>query len=146
MGRRGPPPKPTRLKLLEGNPGKRALNRREPQPRQITPRCPPWLSNKAKAVWRRMVPELRAMGVLTAVDGEALAAFCQTYMRWRQAEEFLDKHGTTYPLRDDKGNVRCLQQFPQVAISRNMLLALKAFYGEFGMTPASRSRIFFLML
>ena len=141
MGRRGPPPKPTALKLMAGNPGKRPLNKREPRPRRTTPRCPAWLNKNAKTVWRRMVPELRDMGVLTVVDGEALAAFCQTYARWREAEEFLTKHGLVYPLRDEKGHVRCMQQFPQVSIARNMLLALKAFYQEFGMTPASRSRI-----
>jgi hypothetical protein len=34
-----------------------------------------------------------------------------------------------------------MQQFPQVSIARNLLLILKAFYQEFGMTPAARSRI-----
>ena len=72
MGRRGP----TVLKLMAGNPGKRPLNKREPQPRRTTPRCPAWLNKKAKTVWRRIVPELRDMGILTVVDGEALAAFC----------------------------------------------------------------------
>ena len=98
-------------------------------------------SKEAKAIWKRMVPELKAMGVLTAVDGEALASFCQAYVRWREAEDFLTQHGSVYPLRDEHGRVRCMQQFPQVSIARNLLLILKAFYQEFGMTPASRSRI-----
>ena len=141
MGRRGPPPTPTHLRVLNGNPGKRPLNRREPRPPRTTPSCPAWLSKDAKNAWRRMVPALRDMGVLTIVDGEALAAFCKTYARWRQAEEFLDQHGLVYPLRDEKGNVRCMQQFPQVSIARNMLLLMRSFLQEFGMTPASRTRI-----
>ncbi|MCH7780243.1 MAG: phage terminase small subunit P27 family [Acidobacteria bacterium] len=141
MGRRGPPPTPTHLKVLHGNPGKRPINWREPRPRQNVPRCPAWLNKDAKAAWKRMVPTLRDMGVLTVADGEALAAFCQTYARWRQAEEFLDQHGMVYPLRDEKGNVRCMQQFPQVSIARNLLLLMRSFLQEFGMTPASRSRI-----
>lgn len=141
MGRRGPPPTPTSLRLLAGNPGKRPINTREPKPRNDVPRCPAWLGKEAKKVWRRMVPQLRDMRVLTAVDGEALATFCQTYVRWRQAEEFIEKHGVAYPLRDDKGNVRCMQQFPQVSIARNLLLILRSFFQEFGMTPASRTRI-----
>ena len=141
MGRRGPPPKPTKLKLLAGNPGKRPLNHREPQPRRTAPRCPTWLGMEARAVWKRMVPELRRMGVLTVIDGEALAAFCQTYARWRRAEAFLEKHGDVYPLRDENGRVRYMQQFPQVAIARSLLLVLKTFYQEFGMTPSARTRI-----
>jgi len=141
MGRRGPPPKPTRLKRFQGNPGKRPLNKREPQPRRATPRCPAWLSPKAKKVWKRMVPELGRIGVLTVIDGEALAAFCQTYVRWQAAEEFLDQHGDVYPVRDERGRIKYMQQFPQVSIARNLLLILKGFYQEFGMTPASRTRI-----
>lgn len=141
MGRRGPPPTPTHLRVLNGNPGKRPPNRREPRPAKTSPRCPAWLSKDAKNAWKRMVPALRAIGVLTSVDGEALAAFCQTYARWRQAEEFLDQHGMVYPLRDEKGNLRCMQQFPQVSIARNMLLLMRSFLQEFGMTPASRTRI-----
>lgn len=141
MGRRGPPPKPTALKLLAGNPGKKPLNRREPKPRAGTPHCPAWLSPAARKVWHRLARELRAMRVLTLVDADAFAAYCHTYARWREAEEFLDQRGLVYPLRDDKGQVKCMQQWPQVAIARNLLLVLRAYQQEFGLTPASRSRI-----
>jgi P27 family predicted phage terminase small subunit len=141
MGRRGPPPKPTSIKKWEGNLGKRPLNELEPQPRKDTPRCPVWLSAEAKKVWKRMVPELRRMKVLTHVDGDALAAYCQTYARWKAAEEFLAKHGDVYPLRDDQGRVRYMQQFPHVAIARSLLQILRAYQQEFGLTPSARSRI-----
>ncbi len=109
MGRRGPPPKPTHLKAVTGNPGKRKLNDRESQARKEAPRCPNWLIPEAKRVWRDIVPKLKRLGVLTEVDGQALAAYCQTYARWREAEEFLAKHGNVYPLRDSEGEwpVRC---------------------------------------
>ena len=141
MGRRGPPPKPTVLKLLAGNPGKRPISDREPKPPAGIPRHPDWLSDEARRVWRRLAPQLKAMKVLTLADRDALAAYCHTYARWREAETFLSKHGLTYPIRDEKGNVRCLQQFPQVAIARNLLLVLRAYQQEFGLTPASRSRV-----
>ncbi len=37
MGQRGPAPKPTALRILEGNPGKRPLNASEPRPRAGRP-------------------------------------------------------------------------------------------------------------
>ena len=141
MGRRGPPPKPTRLKLLAGNPGKRRLNRREPQPPSDAPRCPKWLSPQAKSVWKRVAPVLKRMGVLTQVDGDALAGYCQTFARWKAAEEFLVQHGDVYPVRDAGGRVKFMQQFPQVSIARNLLQLLKGFQQELGMTPSARSRI-----
>ena len=81
------------------------------------------------------------MKVLTAVDADALAAYCHAFSRWREAEEFLTKHGSVYPVRGDKGGVKCMVQFPQVAIARNYLVVLRGYQQEFGLTPASRSRI-----
>ena len=81
------------------------------------------------------------MSLLTTADAHALFAYCQTYARWRAAEEFLERHGESYPIRDEAGRIRCMQQFPQVATARNLLLVLKAYQQEFGLTPASRSRI-----
>lgn len=141
MGRRGPPPKPTRLRILNGNASKRPLNTREPQPKIGTPHCPEWLSDDARKVWKRLVPLLRDMGVLTLADADAVAMYCSTYVEWRKAQDFVEKHGFVYPIRGEKGEVRCFQQFPQVSIARNLLLVLKSFMGEFGLTPAARSRI-----
>ena len=82
-----------------------------------------------------MVRELRAMGLLAVVDKHALVAYCQTWARWKAAEEFLAKHGETYPIREEGGKVRCMQQWPQVAIARNLLLILKGYQQEFGKSP-----------
>ena len=43
MATRGRKPKPTAMKELEGNPGKRPLNPNEPRPERKAPRCPAWL-------------------------------------------------------------------------------------------------------
>ena len=141
MGRRGPPPKPTALKLVAGNPGKKKLNAREPQPAVGTPHCPDWLTPAAKAVWKRLVPILRNMKVLTVADSDALAIYCSTYVRWREAEDFLAQRGLVYPIRDDQGRVKCMLQWPQVAIARNLLHVLRAYQHDFGLSPAARARI-----
>ena len=127
--------------MLRGNPGKRRMSDREPKPSNDVPRCPVWLSADAKRAWKRLVPQLKRMRVLSAVDADALTAYCQTWARWKRAEEFLEKHGDVYPLRDDGGNIRCMQQFPQVAIARNLAQLLKAYQQEFGLTPSARTRI-----
>lgn len=141
MGRRGPPPKPTALRLLEGDVSHRPSNSLEPKPALVMPRCPQWLSPEAKKGWRRLAPQLHRLRVLTEVDGDALAAYCQTYSRWKDAEQFIAKHGAVYPLRDDSGRIKCMQQVPQVSIARTLLLVLRAYQQEFGLTPASRSRV-----
>ncbi|HHY08368.1 MAG TPA: phage terminase small subunit P27 family [Corynebacteriales bacterium] len=136
MATRGRKPKPTALKVLEGNPGKRPLNKNEPQPERKAPRCPSWLEPEAKKEWKRMAKTLEAIGVLTQVDKAAFAGYCQAYARWREAEEFLSKHGTIF-----KTPSGYIQQVPQVAIARNYLQIMKDFCSEFGLTPAARTRI-----
>ena len=55
---RGRKPKPTSVKILTGNPGKRRLNHEEPKPPVSVPECPVELSPTAKAEWDRLGREL----------------------------------------------------------------------------------------
>lgn len=141
MGRRGPAPEPTPLKLLKGNPGRRPINDREPQPKRRRPRCPHWLDADAKATWKQLVPELEQMGVLTRIDGNALARYCVLWCRWKRAEQFIAKHGEAYPIKDEKGNLKYLHQFPQVGVANKLAVQLTRLEQEFGMTPSARTRI-----
>lgn len=136
MATRGRKPKPTALKLLEGNPSRRALNRSEPKPPTSIPECPDWLEDEAKAEWVRVGEILGNMGVITEVDATAFAGYCQAYARWREAEEFLSQHGSI--IRTPNGY---LQQVPQVSIAQTNLKIMLKFCEQFGLTPSARSRI-----
>lgn len=136
MATRGRKPKPTALKLLEGNPGKRRINRGEPQPEQKVPKCPEWLLPEAKQEWKRMAKELSLLGLLTTVDMTAFAGYCQAYARWQEAERFITQHGSIF--KTPSGYV---QQVPQVSIAQQNLKIMQSFCSEFGLTPASRSRL-----
>ena len=96
MATRGRKPKPTALKLLEGNPGKRPLNDREPVPPKATLKCPAWLLPEAKKEWKRLAPALEAMGVLTMADLTKFEGYCQAYARWKEAEAFITQHGSIF--------------------------------------------------
>src|SRR5688572_24799602 len=96
MGYRGPTPKPSVIEIAEGCPGKRPVNGREPTPRTIAPKCPDHLDEAARKEWRRLVPILRRMRVLTEADGIALGNLCQTYSTLIQAQEKLTKMGILY--------------------------------------------------
>ena len=59
MAKTGRKPKPTALKRLEGNPGKRPLNALEPVPPTVPLQCPRHLLPEAKKEWRVLVgPDL----------------------------------------------------------------------------------------
>ncbi|MHC1731984.1 MAG: phage terminase small subunit P27 family [Bacteroidales bacterium] len=136
MAQRGRKPIPTAIKELEGNPGKRELNHYEPKPVKRAPKCPSWLEPEAKKEWRRTAKQLEELGILTEVDMAAFAGYCQAYARWREAEEFISKHGTI--VKTPSGY---WQQVPQVSIAQTYLKIMNRFCEQFGLTPSARSRI-----
>jgi P27 family predicted phage terminase small subunit len=134
------------LKKLQGNPGKRKLNDREPKPQPGDPDMPRGLSAAAAEEWRAIVPELRALGVLTKLDGKALAAYCHAYARWMEAEAEIQRVGIVVqePIWDLHTNRLLGVKFkknPAVTISETAQKIMKSFLVEFGMTPSSRSRV-----
>ena len=138
---KGRKPKPTELKLIEGNPGKRPLPENEPKPEPIAPKCPTWLHKDAKKEWKRIAPQLERLGLLTQVDMAALAGYCESWAQYKRSIEFIHKHGEVYPIKDDEGRVKYLQQVPQVSIANKALQQVRAFCAEFGLTPSARGRM-----
>ena len=136
MAQRGRKPKPTALKELEGNPGKRQLNINEPKPLAKAPSCPKWLDPEAKKEWKRLSKKMEQIGILTEIDMAAFAGYCQAYARWKAAEEFISKHGSI--VKTPSGY---WQQVPQVSIAQQYMKAMQKFAEQFGLTPAARSRI-----
>jgi len=140
MARMGRPPKPTALKLLEGNPGKRPLPESEPKPVPTAPKRPAWLTGEGKKMWERLAPQLEALGLLTQIDGEAFAAVCQCWKTFVECQRHLKKHGLTYVYINTLGAENEIER-PQVKIGQKALDQFKSFCSEFGLTPSSRTRI-----
>ena len=132
---KGRKPIPSRIKALRGNVGKREI---KPEVQISGPigACPPHLSAQARKEWKRIVPVLEAVGLATAADRAALAAYCQAYGRWVGAEAALK--GQALVFENDKGQTR---QNPLIGIANKALDQMRAFLVEFGMTPSSRTRI-----
>lgn len=132
----GPPPTPTALRLLNGNPGKRAMNHNEPKLPPAVPDPPAHLSKIARDEWRRLVVVLQGAGMLTNADRTCLAMYCQVYGRWVTAERKVSRQGTVvktktgYPIQN-----------PQLAVATRAFEQLRSLMGELGLSPASRSRI-----
>jgi P27 family predicted phage terminase small subunit len=133
---RGRRPKPTRLKVLTGNPGKRPLNANEPQPEATVPECPVELGPVARREWDRLAVELSSLRILTNLDRAALAAYCGAYAMWAEATEAIQKFGTM--VKSPSGYP---QQSPYVAVANRQAEIMMRIASEFGFTPASRSRI-----
>ena len=132
----GPKPKPTALKLIEGNPGKQKLPKNEPKPRPIRPTSPRFLNDAAKSIWDELIPELEAMGVVTIVDASVLSGYCAAYEEAMRLSSYLDEAGLV-----TESPSGYLQQRPEVSIRNKAWDRVAKFAPELGIGAASRSRI-----
>jgi P27 family predicted phage terminase small subunit len=133
----GRKPLPTNVKIFRGNPGRRPLNDREPKPPPEIPPCPKLLQGEARREWKRITKTLHALGLLTKIDRAALVAYCQLWGRWIEAEDKVRLTGAVIEVGENGYPILN----PHLSVATKTLDQMKAFLTEFGMTPASRSRI-----
>ncbi len=133
-------PKPTHLKLVAGNPGKRKLNKREPKPPREIPSPPAHLSDRAKVAWGEFSARLDAMGVLTGADAAALERAAEAYADLVMAAELLRDEGWVLESETTSGAPKKVPH-PMVAIYQDADRRLRAWLVEFGLTPSSRTKV-----
>ena len=63
------------------------------------------------------------------------------WARRRKPVAFIDQHGEVYRLKDMRGKVKYLAQFPQVNIAAHLAQQRARLEQEFGLTPSARTRI-----
>jgi len=138
MAKAGRKPKPTALKKLQGNPGRRPYSKKEAMPKKPKgiPRAPSHLDKRAQEEWRRMAKELHPLGLLTNIDLTALAAYCASFSIWLDAQKKIQKHGVLI-----KAQSGFPMQSPYLAISNRAMTEMRKWMVEFGLTPSSRSRV-----
>ena len=138
--RRGRKPTPTGMRyILNSKPRPNSEN--EPRPKVTRPGPPSHLNADAELEWERMVEQLYNLGIMTDIDRTALAIYCQAYGRWSQAERALAKVANTADglvIKTKNGN---LIQNPLVGIANKSMQDTMRYITEFGLTPASRTKI-----
>ena len=92
---RGPPPKPTKLKLLRGEKNKDRINENEPQPATGKLDCPKHLGEEAKRYWEGEAPKLQRLGLLTEIDIGPFELLCEAYGNWIEYKKLLKEGGLT---------------------------------------------------
>jgi P27 family predicted phage terminase small subunit len=148
MGRRGPPPKPSALRVLSGNASKRSINKSEPKPPTGSVAPPSWLSGGSLDAWDQIAPIVEGMKVLTVADAHSLALGCDAYAEVVELRAYLRENGRVYESRhfqmDADGNTFervIIRPRPEVSMMQDAWKRARAMFQEFGLTPSSRSRI-----
>lgn len=138
--RSGPPPQPTKIRILHGDPGKRGINRGEPKPDAASTTPPGWLDRAAREVWNELAPELHRLGLLTKLDRQALASACRWWALYRKADATLRRGGAGGGLTmKTPSNGR--QAAPEVQIALKSHDAAMRVFERFGVTPSERTKL-----
>jgi len=132
---RGRIPKPTQLKVIAGNPGKRPLNEKEPKPEGDLKDCPDWFNPQQRQVWDYAIENAPA-GLLKKLDRSILVVWAVAEQVHREQTELLQNENAIFVSPLGKVSVN-----PRVTIiDKQARLMMKA-CSEMGFTPASRTRI-----
>lgn len=141
------PPKPTALKVIEGNRGKRSTGKQEPDPEYLEDLgAPGWLNPSARAVWEEVAPHLAKAKLLTKVDVQLLAMGCVSIAQYRQAvskccDDLVKVKRVQDVALDGGASDDPVNVNPWLIVQSMSFKQAMAVFREFGMSPAARTRI-----
>lgn len=135
---RGRKPQPTVLRVLRGNPGKRALNKDEPDGGDLDVACPEELTSElSRREWERTIVPAILVGQIRGADRTHAIGHCELWATWR--EQILLASTNPHVVKAGK------QDYPIPNPARMManktLQILLKIDAELGFTPTSRSRV-----
>lgn len=131
----GTKPKPTDLKILEGNPGHRPLNKKEPKPRKPLKAAPEWFDSMHKQVWVATLDAAPA-GMLKQVDEAVLVTYVCAYIIHQRATEELCN--SELLLESLMGGIKAN---PLTMVQAKAATVMMRAASEMGFTPSSRTRV-----
>ena len=143
MGKRGPAPKERILRVMSGN---LPLKQEYGSPAQITlhkpPEMPENLIDEEKVVWNKTLELLLHTHAIEKLDAAILAAYCSSFVRWRTAEDEIQKLSKTNKLAGlIVKKQRGWEISPLIVICRRERADTAQYAAQLGMTPAARLRV-----
>jgi len=142
MGRRGPAPLPSNVKKLKGTYRPSEAPKNEPTPEIKIPSRPSWLGKRvpwgreAIREWDRIAPEMERLGLLSELDRDTLAGYCDAHGRWWHFRREVAEHGSVQITSSGYAAQR-----PEVALMNRALDDIRKFSALFGFSPSDRARI-----
>lgn len=149
-GNSGRPGQPAVLKLLNGNRGKQSFGELMDEVKNsgvpvAAPPMPTCLSDEAVAEWERIIPDLMLLGLISTLDGMALATYCEAAADWqrfrRRITEMNAKADST-----DAGDVQTFATgAKQISVWRQLAndaeKRANAAGAQFGLSPMARRNL-----
>ena len=121
------------MKKLCGDP---LPNNPEPEPAKMM-RCPSWMPAHGMKLWRKLVPKLIQLNIVTELDRPSLEAMCLAYHLMRQAGEEIACDGLT--VKAERGDT--VKKHPSFSVFKTNSDIYRKFAEMFGLSPMSRQRL-----
>lgn len=141
-------PLPTKLKILTGNPGRRPINKNEPEPTAGIPSMPKWLKDFPGAMkeWKRESKILDGMGILTIAEAGNLAMRCYLASEIHALAADIKKEGrvmtSVVAVTDDGKEIYGEPKANPKAIQiKNLITEYRQIGSLLGLDPSSRTRL-----
>ena len=131
-GKSGRKKKPTLLKLVTGNPGRRPINPKEPEPAPGEVLAPDWLDEEARKKWTEILGNCHW---IAPVDGDILALYCDAYSHYLKAQRLSIK---TPVVKTPEGK---LSKNPAWTARNEAFNQMRSAGSELGLSPSSRAGI-----
>lgn len=138
------------LHLVKGNPSgltKAEIAKRQEAEASLRPasnkvRPPKWLGNDAKKEFRRIVREFQNVAdrLLTNVDVDMLAAYCDAYIEYQRCTEIIAREGLMVEYTNKAGETNTVPH-PLLGKKKQLFEQMKTCAAEFGLTPSARVRL-----
>jgi P27 family predicted phage terminase small subunit len=154
------PRKPTKLKLVTGTMKPSRMNHAEPAPQAGRIPMPRGLTPLHQTAWKRLAGAIQRMGATSLPDAVALERLVACYVEILEAEESIKRPIVAERTMKD-GEIRemviceageryytaygqsgfMVRERPEFGVIRSADQRLKGYLNEFGLTPASRSKV-----
>lgn len=138
MGRRGPPKKPTALKIAQGQ-RKRDLPKDELSvPHEDNPEMKFELSDRGQMLFEDVCKRLNQSGMITILDVQTITRYCDVFDKWLHYRDMVTK-SPMVKVKTPMGER--IEQNPALNAYMNLARELLKLEQQFGMTPSARASI-----
>jgi P27 family predicted phage terminase small subunit len=132
---RGRTPSPTALKVLKGNPGKRALPKDEPAASAVYPEPPEAYNDEQRLQWHSLASVFFRAKIISELDVHAFAELVKTVL---EEKEYTKQIGTQFLITGPNG---VPMRNPLLGLRDKARKRMDDLIKEFGGTPSSRTRV-----
>ena len=133
---RGRKPKPSFLKLIAGNPGRRPVNDAEPDPSGDLASAPGWMTEGQRSTWNQAA-RCSPPGLLREIDESVFVVWVVAKDLHQESTKKVAQYGAV--IKSANGGPP--QQSPYLSVMNKQAAIMLKAASEMGFSPSSRSRV-----